>query len=142
MELRELNSLTESQIADLTALMAELDSEIAISPQMLTAAAGYPSTHFFAALENGHIIACASLCITCSPTGRKGGIEDVVVGSACRGRGIGRLLMEHIIDFARSRYAPIDLHLTSRPKREAANILYQKVGFERYETNVYKLKIR
>ena len=142
MEIRELTDLSQEQIRDLTALMAELDDTIEVTPQMLSAAAGYPSTHFFAAIGQGHIIACASLCVTVSPTGRKGGIEDVVVGSACRGLGLGRMLMEHIIDFARTHLAPIDLHLTSRPAREAANILYRKVGFQQYDTNVYKLKIR
>ena len=33
------------------------------------------------------------------------------------------------------------IHLTSNPKREAANALYQKMGFEKKETNCYMMKI-
>lgn len=142
MEIQELNTLDATQVQEMTTLMAELSSTISVTPQMLVNAAGCPSTHLFAAIEDGHITGCASLCVTYSPTGRKGGIEDVVVSSACRGRHIGQMLIEHIIGYARTNLAPIDLHLTSRPAREAANLLYQKVGFERYDTNVYKLKIR
>jgi ribosomal protein S18 acetylase RimI-like enzyme len=31
--------------------------------------------------------------------------------------------------------------LTSRPSREAANRLYQRVGFERRDTNVYRYRL-
>ena len=142
MEIIELTSpLSAQQVADLLALMPELDSEITFTADMLQAAVADPSTHQFAAVEDGHIVGTASLCVSHSPTGRKGGIEDVVVSSAFRGRHIGRLLMEHIIDYARNNLAPIVLHLTSRPFRESANRLYQAVGFQPYDTNVYKLPI-
>ena len=142
MEIIELTSpLSVQQVAELLALMPELDSEITSTADMLQASVADPSTHQFAAVEDGHIVGTASLCVSHSPTGRKGGIEDVVVSSACRGRHIGRLLMEHIIDYARKNLAPIVLHLTSRPLRESANRLYQAVGFQPYDTNVYKLPI-
>ena len=142
MEIIELTSpLTAQQITDLLALMPQLDPEIIFTADMLQAAVADPSTHQFAAVEDGHIVGTASLCVSHSPTGRKGGIEDVVVGSAFRGRHIGRQLMEHIITYSRNNLAPIQLHLTSRPFRTNANRLYQAVGFQPYETNVYKLII-
>jgi ribosomal protein S18 acetylase RimI-like enzyme len=36
----------------------------------------------------------------------------------------------------------VDIDLTSRPERIAANILYQKLGFIRRETNAYRYKMR
>ena len=142
MEIIELTSpLTAQQIADLLALMPELDSKIAFTADMLQAAVADPSTHQFAVIEDEHIVGTASLCVSHSPTGRKGGIEDVVVSSAFRGRHLGRMLMEHIIAYARERLAPIELHLTSRPFRRSANRLYLAVGFRPYDTNVYKLPI-
>ena len=142
MEIIELTSpLTAQQVADLLALMPELDPEITFTADMLQTAVADPATHMFAAVEDGHIVGTASLCISHSPTGRKGGIEDVVVSSAFRGRHLGRMLMEHIIAYARERLAPIEIHLTSRPFRKNANRLYQAVGFQPYETNVYKFPI-
>jgi ribosomal protein S18 acetylase RimI-like enzyme len=91
---------------------------------------------------NGRIIGCASLCVFESPTGRKASVEDVVVGEGFRGQGIGRALMEHLIDFVRRELAPVDLHLTSRPERVAANTLYRSLGFERRETNVYRMRVQ
>jgi ribosomal protein S18 acetylase RimI-like enzyme len=50
--------------------------------------------------------------------------------------------MEHLIDYARTELKEVDIYLTSRPQRVAANELYQSLGFRRKETNVYKLEIR
>ena len=140
MEIIELHSLTPSLTAELLALMEVLDPSVPVTADVLAEAASCPTTHLFAAVEDGHILGCASLCVTCHPLGRKGGIEDVVVSPAARGRHLGRQLMEHIIAFGRT-LAPIELYLTSRPSREAANLLYQSLGFHRHETNVYKLPL-
>ena len=81
---------------------------------------------------------CATLCVFHSPTGTKASVEDVVVDEEYRGRGLGRELMLGILERAR-RLAPIELHLTSKPARVAANALYQSLGFVRKETNAYTL---
>ena len=140
MEIIELNTLKEQDIQDLLGLMEVLDGSIKVTPEILKAAAEAPETHLFAAVEDERIIGTASLCITHHPLGLKGSIEDVVVSPEARGRHIGRKLMEHIIEFART-LAPIELHLTSRPSREKANLLYQALGFRQHETNVYKMSL-
>ncbi|MBP5398761.1 MAG: GNAT family N-acetyltransferase [Bacteroidales bacterium] len=141
MVIKELQSLNTEQIADLLNLMGQLSRSTEVTPQMLQQAAACPDTHLFAAMEGGRIIGTASLVILHQPTGTKGRIEDVVVSEAFRGQHIGRKLVEHLIDFARKEFAPIQLQLTSRPSREAANRLYLSLGFEPYETNVYKLSL-
>ena len=138
MKIIELQSLSDRNIEDLLGLMKELDPEKIVTPEMLQAAVA--GAHVFAAEEGGRIFGCATLCVTEHPLGLKGWIEDVVVSSACRGQGLGRQLVEHIIDYARG-LAPIELCLTSRPAREAANRLYKAIGFNPYQTNVYKLKL-
>ena len=75
-----------------------------------------------------------------APTGRKIWIEDVVVDSSMRGRGLGKKLIDYAIEQAR-RLAPATLLLTSRPSRIEANALYRTSGFKQRETNVYKFDI-
>ena len=154
MKIVELHSLNDAQVADLQALMAELNASIPVTPEMLHATVASPSTHLFAAVCEegdcaggagapvlGRIAGCASLCVFASPTGLKASVEDVVVGSAFRGQHLGRSLLEHIISYARAELAPVDIHLTSRPVRVAANALYRSLGFKQKETNVYILSI-
>ena len=71
------------------------------------------------------------------PTGLKAWIEDVVVDESARGLGVGEALNVAAIDESRQRGAK-NVSLTSRPSREAANRLYQRLGFTPYETNLYR----
>ena len=143
MEIKLIRELTEAQMTDVQVLIKELVPGLSVSPEQLAALIATPGTHFFAAVEDdGHIVGCATLCVFDTPTGRKASVEDVVVNPACRGQHIGRKLMEHIIDFARRELGDVELHLTSNPKRVAANNLYRSVGFQQRETNVYNLEIK
>ena len=74
------------------------------------------------------------------PTGVRAWIEDVVVDEAARGQGVGDLLNRAALDRARELGAKT-VDLTSRPSREAANRLYQRIGFVARDTNVYRFEI-
>jgi len=74
------------------------------------------------------------------PTGVRAWIEDVVVDEAARGHGVGELLNRSALDRARELGAKT-VDLTSRPSREAANRLYQRIGFVARDTNVYRYSL-
>ncbi len=94
----------------------------------------------FVATEGGDVVGTLTLVIFSIPTGVRAWIEDVVVDENARGLGIGEALTSAAVDEARGRGAHT-IDLTSRPSREVANALYQKLGFERRETNVYRFFI-
>jgi ribosomal protein S18 acetylase RimI-like enzyme len=109
---------------------AELD-EVATSPA---------TTLFVARNAGGRIVGALTLAHFRLPTGVRAWIEDVVVDQTERGGGIGSALVEAAVDAARQAGART-VDLTSRPDREAANRLYQRLGFVRRETNVYRYAI-
>jgi ribosomal protein S18 acetylase RimI-like enzyme len=74
------------------------------------------------------------------PTGVRAWIEDVVVDEEARGHGVGELLNRAALDRARQMGAKT-VDLTSRPSREAANRLYQRIGFVARDTNVYRFSL-
>ncbi len=94
-------------------------------------------TVVFVARVDGSILGSLTLAFYRIPTGLKAWIEDVVVDTEARGRGVGELLNRAALDEARRRGAK-DVSLTSRPSREAANRLYLRIGFEARSTNVYR----
>lgn len=96
-----------------------------------------PATVVFVARVDGVIAGSLTLAVFRIPTGLRAWIEDVVVDEAARGHGVGEALNQAALDEARARGA-VTVDLTSRPSREAANRLYQRLGFVARETNVYR----
>ena len=89
---------------------------------------------------DGTIVGSLTLVVFPIPTGSRAWIEDVVVDEAARGAGVGAALNQSALDHARALGAKT-VDLTSRPSREAANRLYQRLGFEPRETNVYRYEL-
>ena len=85
----------------------------------------------------GQIVGGLTLAMYRIPTGLKAWIEDVVVDEAARGRGVGEALNVAALEEARRRGAK-DVNLTSRPSREVANRLYERLGFHRRDSNLYR----
>ena len=87
--------------------------------------------------NNNEIVGTMTLVIFHIPTGLRAWIEDVVVDSDHRGEGIGKKLNQEALQIAEKAGAKT-VELTSRPARESANRLYQDLGFQKRETNVYR----
>lgn len=107
------------------------------SREQLTDLVDGADTTVFLARVDGVIVGSLTLAFYRIPTGMKAWIEDVVVDDAARGHGVGRKLNEAALDEARRRGAK-NVSLTSRPSREAANRLYQRIGFVLRDTNLYR----
>lgn len=136
----ELFTYTAFDFRDLASLMQELSGNIVFTRESLECMLADPNSHLYLIREGGRIVACASLCIFHQPFSTDATIESVVVSSKMRGKGLGRKMMEHLIEET-ARMKVDCIHLTSNPSRVAANALYQKMGFERKETNCYTKKI-
>ena len=90
--------------------------------------------------EDGTVLGSLTLVTFRIPTGMRAWIEDVVVDEAASRRGVGSALNRAALDAARARGCKT-VDLTSRPSREAANRLYQRLGFEARDTNVYRFEL-
>ncbi|MEZ7756266.1 GNAT family N-acetyltransferase [Microbacterium paraoxydans] len=97
----------------------------------------HEATELLVARDSGRIVGTATLVTALSLTELRGHVEDVVVDEAERGRGIARLLLQHMTQLAQERGLRT-LDLTSRPSRESALRLYESVGFRRRDTNVLR----
>jgi ribosomal protein S18 acetylase RimI-like enzyme len=128
---------------------ALVDAMVELVPQLSTSAppptavelaaiVDSPATVLFAALdEDGTIVGSLTLALFRVPTGMRAWIEDVVVHGRTRGMGVGAALVEAAIARAGAAGART-VDLTSRPSRADANRLYQRLGFEPRNTNVYR----
>jgi ribosomal protein S18 acetylase RimI-like enzyme len=85
---------------------------------------------------DGEIVGAATLGVFRTPSGVHAHVEDVIVDESRRGQGIGEALIKHLLEIAREMGLK-GVSLTCNPRRVAANALYQKMGFQKWETNVY-----
>ena len=86
------------------------------------------------------ILGTMTLVVFRIPTGVRSWVEDVVVDSDYRGRGIGEKLIRTAIARAEAEGAKT-IDLTSRPSRVEAHRLYKRCGFEMRETCVFRRKL-
>ena len=95
------------------------------------------TTLFIARTDEAGIVGTLTLAVFRIPTATRAWIEDVVVDESARGKGVGEALTGMAIAAAR-RAGARTVDLTSRPSREAANRLYERLGFNARNTNVYR----
>jgi ribosomal protein S18 acetylase RimI-like enzyme len=137
----EATAVTDELVAAFERLIPQLSKSNPPPPRgELQEVVDAPGTHVLVAREGDTILGSLTLVVFRIPTGMRAWIEDVVVDEAARGKGAGEALNRFALDLARSQGCKT-VDLTSRPSREAANRLYQRIGFEPRETNVYRYSL-
>lgn len=90
--------------------------------------------------QGDRIIGMALMCQYKVISGDKGWIEDVVVDQEFRGRGIGRKLMNRLLEEAKKKNLS-EVLLFSADHRKAAIGLYTDLGFKRKDSGLYTLRM-
>ena len=135
------NSVDSDLVDAIQRLIPQLSrSNPSQSKEQLESIVASDTSHLLLAKLDGAIVGTLTLVIFNIPTGIRAWIEDVVVDGDARGNGVGEALNLFAIEEARKRGA-VTVDLTSRPSREAANRLYQRLGFVARDTNVYRFTL-
>ena len=102
----------------------------------------FPSHDMLLAIDDdGKIQGIATLSIIMGPIVRKMAyLEDFVTDESCRGQGVGTLLWNAMLDWAKAKGCT-ELNFTSGHGREAAWKFYQDKGAEIYDTNFFRLTL-
>ena len=138
----ELTEASPSDLDSINQLLPQLSSKARpLTMDQLMELTGAGSTFVLVCTnEETEIIGMLSLVILKIPTGSKAWIEDVVVDTNARGKGLGKALMDYALEKAR-KLGVKSIDLTSRPSREGANLLCQSLGYKTRETNVYRYNL-
>ena len=141
-KVEEITTVTPELITAFERLTPQLSSSSPPpSSEDLEGIVNADATHLLVArADDGTITGTTTLVVFRIPTGVRAHIEDVVVDTAYAGQGISYDIARFALDVARRRGAKT-VDLTSRPSRAAANHVYQKLGFEQRETNVYRFTL-
>jgi ribosomal protein S18 acetylase RimI-like enzyme len=135
-----IKTVDDTVVAAFARLQPQLSKSAPPDRAALTAIVEQPGARLLVFRDGGEILGTLTLTLYRIPTGLQARIDDVVVDEAARGKGAGEALSRKAIELAREAGAK-NVTLTSRPSREAANRLYQRIGFIPVETNVYRLPL-
>ncbi|MQP26350.1 GNAT family N-acetyltransferase [Sphingobacterium faecium] len=94
---------------------------------------------FVYCLIDQHVAGIASIGTYHVISGTKGWIEDVVVNEQYRGRGIGKKLIEKILEIGHEKKLN-EILLYTEDHRKAALNLYKGIGFQAKESKIYYIK--
>lgn len=137
-EVELVREVTDEVIEAFGRLLPQLSASAQqLDAAALAAIATWQGNTLLLARIEGVIVGALTLVVFPIPSGMRARIEDVVVDTAARGKGVGATLTHEALGIARELGART-VDLTSRPAREAANRLYERMGFARRDSRVYR----
>jgi len=137
LEILRSDQISNGIQTEVSALYDQLDSNIK-QLQLRELLATDDNLVFVICKVDDKVAGIASMAIYKVISGHKGMVEDVVVDQEYRGRGIGRKLMEKLLDEAQNRNLD-EVLLFSAHYRTPAITLYKSLGFRLKDSGLYRL---
>jgi ribosomal protein S18 acetylase RimI-like enzyme len=139
-EVEAVHQVTDEFVEAAGRLLPQLSGSAALlDADSLTRIVGHQAITLFVARSESGVVGMLTLVTFPLPSGLRARIEDVVVDQDARGQGVGTALTMAALDLAQEQGAR-SVDLTSRASRVAANRLYQQLGFELRDSNVYRYR--
>jgi ribosomal protein S18 acetylase RimI-like enzyme len=140
-EVEAVGRVTDELVEACRRLLPQLSSSAAaLDADDLARIANHQANTLLVARDRGAIVGMLTLVTFPLASGLRARIEDVVVDQEARGHGVGTALTMAAIDLAHQQGAR-SVDLTSRAARAAANRLYQRLGFQLRDSNVYRYQL-
>ena len=137
-KVQAVQQVTDELVDAACRLLPQLSSSAAsLGAGDLALIVSHQATTLFIARSQGVIVGMLTLVTYPLPSGLRARIEDVVVDQDARGQGVGTALTAAALELAQQQGAR-SVDLTSRASRVAANRLYQQLGFQLRDSNVYR----
>ena len=141
MTIEEPAEVTPELIKALQVLIPQLNPDVPVpTAEHIAVLLADPASTLLVARDGPEIVGTATVVVYTTPLRIESRIEDVVVDRNARERGVGEALVRACIEVARERGAVI-VELQTARSRVAANRLYERMGFERRDSNLYRITL-
>lgn len=140
-EVQVLSEITSEVVEAFGRLLPQLSASAPpLTADTLSEIVSAPASTVLVARSDGRIVGTLTLAMFPIPTGVRAWIEDVVVDESARGKRVGEALTRVAVQLAADAGART-IDLTSRPSRQAAGRLYERLGFELRDSRLYRYKL-
>ncbi len=141
-EVEVVREATDEVVEALARLLPQLSSTAGVlDRESVARLLGSDANTLVMARVEGRVVGMLTLIMFPLPSGLRGRIEDVVVDEAARGHGVGAALTGEAVRLAEAAGVRT-VDLTSRPSRQAANRLYERLGFQARDSQVYRFVVQ
>jgi ribosomal protein S18 acetylase RimI-like enzyme len=139
-DVQEIHEATDEVVSAFHRLLPQLSRSAApLDRPAVDRMVSHDANTMFVARVDGEIVGMLTLVMVPIPSGLRARIEDVVVDSGARGRGVATALTVAAMEAAQAAKART-VDLTSRPERDSAGRLYERLGFRERDSRVYRLE--
>jgi GNAT superfamily N-acetyltransferase len=136
-----VSKLTPEIHEALSRLLPQLNPKLAVPDrERLERLVEDPDVVLLVARDGEQIVGTTTVIVYTTPFWIKARLDEVVVDEAARGKGVGEALVKAALDVGRDRGAQIaELQSGRGPRREAAHRLYERLGFEVRDSDVFRI---
>jgi len=141
MRIEVVSEATPELHATLARLLPQLNPKLQV-PDMarLRRLIADPAATLLVARDGDAIVGTTTVIVYTTPFWIKARLDEVVVDDSARGKGVGEALVKAALDVGRKRGAQIaELQSGRGPNRETAHRLYERLGFQVRETDVFRI---
>ncbi len=141
MWIEAVSKLTPEIHEALSRLLPQLNPKLAVPDrERLERLVEDPDVVLLVARDGEQIVGTTTVIVYTTPFWIKARLDEVVVDEAARSKGVGEALVKAALDVGRDRGAQIaELQSGRGPRREAAHRLYERLGFEVRDSDVFRI---
>ena len=141
MRVEAVHEATPQLLAALARLLPQLNPKLRVPDlERLQRLIADPAATLLVATEGDEIVGSTTVIVYTTPFWIKARLDEVVVDDSARGQGVGEALVKAALEIGRERGAQVaELQSGRGPNREAAHRLYERLGFQIRESDVFRI---
>jgi GNAT superfamily N-acetyltransferase len=141
--IEEVTEATPEIHEALARLLPQLNPNLAVPAiERLQALMKDPNVTLIVARDGDEIVGTATVIVYTTPFWVKARLDEVVVDSSARGKGVGEAIVRACLEVGRRKGAQLaELQSGRGPLRAAAHRLYKRIGFEIRDSDIFRINL-
>ena len=141
MRIETVGELTTEVQAALARLLPQLNPSLPVpDTERLERLLADPDVTLIVARDGDDIVGTTTVIVYVTPFWIKARLDEVVVDSSARGKGVGEALVKAALEIGRSKGAQVaELQSGRGSNRDAAHRLYERIGFKIRDSDVMRI---
>ena len=142
-EIEEVTVATPEIREALARLLPQLNPTLQVpTAERIDALMADPDVTLVVARDGYEIVGTATVIVYTTPFWIKARLDEVVVDTSARGKGVGEAIVRKCLEIGKRKGAQVaELQSGRGPVRAAAHRLYKRIGFEVRDSDIFRITL-